>query len=344
MPKGYELTSFYDTQRAVQRKVYSREIKQLSGVIKEYGYLNNNLYGLIISAVNNGLEDNLGYLTQYMHGISKSDIGVNQSSRLQDFMSPLELRANAMAIRKACLKISKLGAYATVNQIRQIAYDAGQSVGLEFQSLKIAKSGQFAMQINSPVLSTTPIIKKYDKSLLNGTVPKGESIKYTDYRETERESLIIANKQMFSKVKDELTRLGMVDKSNRKTAFKMLNLAYYYVADPQASSMEMVTLLFAEDQYNKDMFHHTELGMNLQKLTMAYSTLKNMSYASTNDIYAQMYKVGTKAREGVIAGYKMLPEMFTGFYDMYAISEKQTVAKRQQLEEARKAKKSNYKE
>ncbi|MDY2695717.1 MAG: hypothetical protein SOV27_00965 [Eubacteriales bacterium] len=344
MPKGYELTSFYDAQRAVQRKVYSREIKQLSGLIKDYGYLNNNLYGLIISAVNNGLEDNLGYLTQYMHGISKSDIGVNQSSRLQDFMSPLELRANAMAIRRAALNISRLGSRATINQIQQIAYDAGQSVGLEFQGLKITKNGQFSMQINSPVLSTTPIIKKYDKALLSGTVPKGESIKYTDFRQTEREDLILANKQMFAKVKDELTRLGMVDKSNRKTAFKMLNLAYYYIADPQASSMEMSTLLFAKEMYNKDMFHHTELGMNLQKLTLTYNALKNIPYASTNDIYSQMYRIGTKAREGVILGYKMLPEMFTGFYDMYAISEKQTVAKKQQLEDSRKAKKSNIKE
>ena len=75
--------------------------------------------------------------------------------------------------------------------------------------------------------------------MLSGTVPKGESIKYTDFRQTEREDLILANKQMFAKVKDELTRLGMVDKSNRKTAFKMLNLAYYYIADPQASSMEV---------------------------------------------------------------------------------------------------------
>ena len=124
----------------------------------------------------------------------------------------------------------------------------------------------------------------------------------------------------------------------------MLNLAYYYIADPQASSMEMSTLLFAEDMYNKDMFHHTELGMNLQKLTLTYNALKNIPYASTNDIYSQMYRIGTKAREGVILGYKMLPEMFTGFYDMYAISEKQTVAKKQQLEDSRKAKKSNIKE
>lgn len=337
MPRGYELTDFYDVQRAVQRKIYSREIKKLSGIIKDFGYLNNNLYGLIISSVNNGLEDNMGRFAQDMHHMSKQDIGVNLSSRLQDFMSPLELRANSMAVRKARINISKLGRNVSVSQIQQVAYDAGQSVGLEVQTLKKCKDKSFSMQINSPVLSTTPIIKKYDKALIKGEYPKGYPVVYTDIRESEREGLILANKIMFTKVKEQLVRLGLVDKSNKKTAFKMLNLGYYYIEDPMGASLEPAVFCFS-DNYDKKLYHHTELSMNLEKLTMAYEKLITITNASVDTIYKSMFAIGIKARNVVVSEYRMFPEMFSGFYNIYSIAEQQNAINKQRLEDARKAK------
>ena len=337
MPRGYELTSYYDALRAMQRKIYSKEIKKLSGAIKDYGYLNNNLYGLIISSVNNGLEDNLGELTQYMHHISRADIGVNQSSRLQDFMSPLELRANSMAIRKAIVAISRLGTNATVNDMQRVCYEAGQSVGLDFQDLKICKKRDFSMGIASPVLSTTPIIKKYDAALQKGTYPKGEPILYTDYRNVERERLILANKQAFMQIKEEFNRIGLFDKCARINAFKMLNLGYYFIEDPKSGSLEPAVLLFGN--FDKTMLTQTELSMNLEKLTMAKNMLGTLtSDTSRQIVYKKMYAIGEKARNQVVATHRMLPEMFSGFYNMYSESEKINVAKKTQTNALSKAK------
>lgn len=340
MPRGYELTSYYDALRAMHRKIYSKEVKKLSGVINNFGYLNHNLYGLVISSVNNGLEDNLGELSQYMHHISKADIGVNQSSRLQDFMSPLELRANAMAIRKAVIAISRLSNKATVNDMQRICYEAGQSVGLAFQDLKVCKKGEFNMQLFSPVLSTTPIIKKYDKALKQGTYPKGESIVYSDFRNEEREDLILANKKAFMSVKDELYRIGLYEKGQVKNAYKMLNLGYYFVEDNGCGSLETSVLLFNKD-FDSKILYHTELSMNLEKLTMAIQMLKTLPKNSdAQTVYTKMFRVGEKARNQAIATYKMLPEMFSGFYNMYSIAEKTNVIKKEQIDSARKAKTS----
>lgn len=336
MPRGYELTSYYDAQRAMQRKIYSKEIKRLSGAIKDFGYLNNNLYGLVISSMNNGIEDNLGEFTYDMHHISNSDIGVNQSSRLQDFMSPLELRLNSMAVRRAYTSITRLGSRATVEQMQNACYRAGQSVALEFQNLKRGDRvrGVFSMRLDSPVLSTTPIIKKYDKSLILGTYPQGEPLVYSDRRQQERSSLINQNKIVFNEVKEELERLGLIDKASKKNAFKMLNLGYYYIEDPRTSALEIVSIL---DTVNNDTLYHTELAMNLEKLAMARNLLKTMPKGTSSEkIFTELYRTGFKARQMEVEQYGMLPEMFTGFYAIYSEAEKIHAIKKDQETQARK--------
>ena len=338
MPRGYELTSYYDAQRAMQRKIYSKEIKRLSGAIKDFGYLNNNLYGLVISSLNNGIDDNLGEFTYDMHHISNSDIGVNQSSRLQDFMSPLELRLNSMAVRRAYASIIKLGSRATVAQMQDACYRAGQNVALEFQNLKRGEhvKGVFSMRLDSPVLSTVPIVKKYDKALVKGNYPDGEPLVYSDVRKEERKILINQNKIVFNEIKDELTRLGIVDIAGRKTAFKMLNLGYYYIEDPKTSHLELSAFLITKDNL-EDKLYHSELGMNLEKLTMAKNLLKTFDKgASTDKIYSSLYQMGYKARHLVTEKYGMFPEMFTGFYKLYSEAEKIHAIKKEQETEARK--------
>ncbi len=338
MPKGYELTSYFDAQRALQRKMYTREIKMLSSAISSFGYLNNNLYGLVISALNNGFEDNLGDLTAYIHRPSVADIGLNESSRYQDFMSPLELRANSIAVRRAIEEIVKLSSRATVEDMQRVCYEAGQSVALEFQNLKFGKKGEFKMELKSPVLSTKPIIKKYDKALINGTYPKGEPIVYNDFRDSERQALINANKLKFNEILRELSRFGINDVSSRITAFRHLNLDYYYIEDPKGSSLEMASLLFYKD-FEPNVLYHTELSMNLEKLTMALSMLKKQKdNASIHYVNCRMGEVGQKARNIIISTYKMLPEMFTGYYNVYSRAEKKTAIQKQQLADARKAK------
>lgn len=337
MPRGYELTSYYDAQRAMQRKIYSREIKKLSGAIKDFGYLNNNLYGLVISSLNNGIEDNLGEFTYDMHHISSTDIGVNQSSRLQDFMSPLELRLNSMAVRRALASITKLGSRATVQQMQDACYRAGQSVALEFQKLKRGPNVKnvFSMKIASPVLSTVPIVKKYDKALVLGTYPVGEPLVYTDYRKDERKRLVLQNKILINEVKEELSRLGLFDAGSQKTAIKMLNLGYYYIDDPKGSALEMSELL--ANDIDENLLYHTELSMNLEKLSMAKNALRAIQGRPNADyVYTQLYQIGYKARSMALQTYGMLPEMFTGFYHVYSKAERTHVIKREQETLARK--------
>ena len=337
MPRGYELTSYYDAQRAMQRKIYSKEIKKLSGAIKEFGYLNNNLYGLVISSLNNGIDDNLGEFTYDMHHISSTDIGVNQSSRLQDFMSPLELRLNSMAVRRAFANISKLGSRATVQQMQDACYRAGQSVALEFQNLKRGPNikNVFTMRLPSPVLSSVPIVKKYDKALCMGTYPVGEPLEYTDRRKEERTYLVRQNQIVLNEIKDQLLRLGLYDVGSQKTALKMLNLGYYYIEDPRGSSLEIATL-FAKD-IDESLLYHTELSMNLEKLSMAKKLLQTLNIGtSSQTIYTQLYNVGDKARSIVVQTYGMLPEMFTGFYHIYSQAERVQVIKREQETLAKK--------
>lgn len=337
MPRGYELTSYYDSMRAMHRKIYSKEIKRLSGAIKDFGYLNNNLYGLVISSLNNGIDDNLGEFTYDMHHISTTDIGVNQSSRLQDFMSPLELRLNSLAVRRAYANITKLGARATVSQMQDACYRAGQSVALEFQNLKRGDrvKGVFSMRLDSPVLSSVPIVKKYDKALVKGTYPQGESLVYSDIRQDERKYLINQNQIVFNEIKDELSRLGFIDTGVRKTAFKMLNLGYYYIEDPKGSALEMASLL--NRGLEEEKLYHTELNMNLEKLTMAKNLLKTYNKGvSIEKVYTDLYHTGFKARQMVVEQFGMLPEMFSGFYKVYSEAEKIHAIKKEQETAARK--------
>ncbi|MBE7075045.1 MAG: hypothetical protein E7376_03615 [Clostridiales bacterium] len=329
MPRGYTLTSYYDAARAMHRKIYSREIKRLSSVIKTYDYLNHNLYGLIISSINNGIEDNLGELSSKLHHVSRADIGVNKSSLLQDFMSPLELRLNAIAIRSAYIEISRIKNNCRLSDIQDICYRAGQNAALNFRTLKQGKN-IFDMQINSPVLSTKPIIKKYDEALKLGTYPKNAPIEYTDYRKEERRQLLIQNQIVFNNIKEELTRLGFVDKASRKMAFKMLNLGYYFVEDPKTGSLELTTLLYYD--YLEEQFEHTELEMNLEKLGMAKERLKTLKPGiSYNAMLSEMYKTGHKARAIIVQEHGMLPEMFPGFYQVYSEAEKINVINKERF-------------
>ncbi len=344
MPKGYVLNSYYDAQRALQRKIYSKEIKLMSSVINKFGYLNSNLYGIAISQIRNGLEDNMGRLTASLHQPNKSDIGLNSNSRYQDFMSPLELRANSIAVRKAMNAVDSLGLRATVEDMVRACYEAGQSVGLEFQNLKICNKDVFCLKAQSPVLSTTPIIKKFDKALIANTEPKGDSLEYTGIQKEQKEDLINANKQKFLEVKRELDKFGLITPSEKINAFKSLNLGYYFVEDPKSSSLEMAALLFS-DKYNPSIFYYTELCMNLEKLTMAKNMLEKLNKNLTPiRVYVELFECGKKSRNMAISTYKMLPEMFTGFYNSYNEAERINAIQKEKLQSARKIKKDDIKE
>ena len=53
MPRGYELDKYYDAMRAVNRKIFSTQIKILSGILDKIGYRHADSYKLIISSINN---------------------------------------------------------------------------------------------------------------------------------------------------------------------------------------------------------------------------------------------------------------------------------------------------
>ena len=118
MPRGYELDKYYDSLRAVNRTIFSKQIRILSGTLDKIGFRSADTYKLIISSLNKGIYDNLGDLYERTHfGNNPANyIGLNKSSYDQDFMSPMELRMCAMAVRRAQKRIEKLkGSYSLKN-------------------------------------------------------------------------------------------------------------------------------------------------------------------------------------------------------------------------------------
>lgn len=326
MPRGYQLTSYYDAQRAMHRRLYSEEFKKLSSQIKKFGFYNYNVYSLLIDSLNNGIYDTLAKteLLDKCHHYSSSDVG--QSHLMQDFMSPLELRLNSLAVRKARNALEKATNYNTIDDLRTLCYRMGAQTAKEFLRLKFRGNGVYNLEIKSPVLSSVPIVKKYNSALLKGTIPQDVKIEYRDIRQQERQTLITANTRVFDDIKDKLFSIGC-DPTKIALTFANLNLGYYAVSP--TSTLELASLL--KSGFDATSITHAELSMNLEKLTMLKNALKNVqAITNTNDYYKFVVSIGAKARDMAIEQYKMLPEVFSGFYNLYSRSE-QNKLKAQQI-------------
>lgn len=318
MPRGYQLTSYYDAQRAMQRKIYSEEFKKLSSQIKRFGYYTNNLYSLLIDSLNNGIYDTLAKteLLEKCHHYSSSDIG--QSHLMQDFMSPLELRLNSLAVKRARLALENATNYTTVADLQRTCYKMGAYTANEFLRLKFRGNGVYNLEIKSPVLSSAPIVKKYNSALLKGTIPQDVKIEYRDVRQQERQTLIKANKRVFEDIKRKLYSIGC-DVKLISATFANLNIGYYSI---KADALMEVATLF-QPEFDVSTLTHAELSMNLEKLTMLSNSLNSVEKITDYQKYAKyVMSIGSKARDMAITQYKMLPEMFSGFYNLYSNAQK----------------------
>ena len=323
MPRGYELNKYYDALRAVNRKIFSREIRILSGVLDRIGFRSADSYSLIISSLNKGLYENLGSLYQNTHfgNNSQNYVGLNKSSYEQDFMSPMELRMCAISARRAAKLIASLKAPFYLRDIQNLCYSAGEETASEFIFLKQGKN-EFNMRIQEPVLSTKPIIKKYDHSLIMGTLPKSERFLYKDQlMKQQKKELILKNNYAFMEVKKRLVELGISSQSLRQTAYARFNSGFYEMDAGNTHTLEITKIILTDKA--EDYVSIEELKFNIDKLNIMKNTLDRVDQGFPfNNIFKILEKAGSNARYLLISKYGTLPELYSGFYHTYIDADK----------------------
>lgn len=317
MPRGYVLDNLDDAKRAMFRKIYTEQIKQLSGAIKKMGFYNSDVYGIVIDSVKAGIYENLGDLFhESVHTGRNRFLGTNKSSIPQDFMSPLELRLNSVAIKRALEGLDKFEkSRFSLQDVRTIGYEAGTEIASEFRCLKTDLDGQ-NMSAKSPTLNVQPIIKQYNKSLVLGTLPKGQIFTTTD--PFEKDGLVYRNVDTFGKIKQKLIELGMVSSAQRVEIFTLLNSNYYDISLAPGNHAEICYNLMTNEKI-KDYISPDELFLNFNKLHSFYQSISTLNRgASRRDICNMAVISGDKARELAMTKRGVLPELLNGFYYTYS--------------------------
>lgn len=326
MPRGYELNSYYDTMRAINRKLYSSQIKKLSGLIDKLGLRNSDAYRLIIASINDGVYQNLNdlYNRTYFGSAYRPDIP--KSAYAQDYMSPMELRLNAIAVRRSAKAIEKLsGSRFSLKDVQDICYAEARGVAEEFNLLK-QDVDEFNMKITQPAVSTKAIIKKYDHNIVLGTLPKGELFTSDNMQEIENKQKLIAyNNSIFAQIKNELIARGMTSASMRQTAFARFNMEFYETDVATTHTLEISKILITDKAY--DYVSERELIINIEKLKIMNESLQQLSSnASFSEIYSKLQRSGKMARHITLQKHKTLPELFSGFYHTYIDADKKIIS------------------
>ncbi len=326
MPRGYELNSYYDAMRAVNRKLYSSQIKKLSSLIDRLGLRNSDAYRLIIASINNGTYENLDslYNKTYFGSAYKPDIP--KSAHAQDYMSPMELRLNAIAVRRSAKAIEKLsGSRFSLKDVQDICYAEARGVAEEFNLLKQGLD-EFNMKIAQPAISTKAIIKKYDHNIVLGTLPKGQLFTSTNSEEVENKRKLIAiNNSIFSEIKNALIGLGMSSATIRQTAFARFNMEFYETDVATTHTLEISKILITDKAY--DYVSEQELIINIEKLKIMNEAVQKIQRGTSfADIYNKMQKSGKLARHIIMQKYKTLPELYSGFYHTYIDADKKIIS------------------
>lgn len=329
MARGYQLETYYDSLRAINRMIYSNQIKTFSSLISKLGLREADAYRLIIAAINDGVYQNLDRLYNKTYHASYEKPGVTKSSQAQDYMSPMELRLNAIAVRRATIAIDKLnGKRFSLRDVQDICYAEARSVAREFYYLKQG-SGEFNMKLALPVASTKSIIKKYEHALVLGTLPKSKTfVGETNLEKEEKQRLIIANNKLFSIIKIRLIALGMTSMSMRQTAFARFNVEFYETDVARSHTLEISKILITDNA--GDYVSNEELQINIEKLKiMKNSVDKIQTGTSFGHIYQSLEEAGKNARHIIVQKYKVLPELFSGFYHTYIDSDKRLLPQKE---------------
>lgn len=322
MARGYQLDTYYDSLRAVNRMIYSGQIKTFSSVISKLGLKEADAYRLIISAINDGVYQNLGSLYNRTYHASYEKSGVAKSAQAQDYMSPMELRLNAIAVRRATMAIERLnGKRFSLRDVQDICYAEARSVAKEFSYIKQG-AGEFNMKLALPTASTKSIIKKYDHGLAMGTLPKSKTFVSENQTENKkRQTLILENNRLFSEIKTQLIDLGMASMSMRQTAFARFNMEFYEADVARSHTLEISKILITDKA--GDYVSTEELNINIEKLkimkNVVYKLQKGTSYVH---IYQALEEAGKTARHIAMQKHQTLPELYSGFYHTYIDADK----------------------
>lgn len=324
MAKRYKLNTYYDSMRALQRKMFTREFKKLSGYLKKFECVGPEDYRLIIAEINKGIYENMdkNIFDKSYNAVQTSETtGLTSNSNAYDFMSPIELRVNSIAIRLVINRIASLNKQLTdIPTLQEISYFAGQDASRELHKLTFEK-GCFQFHMNKPIQNVKPILKQYNKALSKGNWITGDEVHYKDNRANQVPTLVKLNNKCFNDIKKLLNMKGF-ENSEIQQIFRSLNCSYYCYESPNAYPME-VSVLF-EKNPNSKTYRYTELYMNTQKLNYFKTTLeKYSSRFSDLELFKQLaFSTGMKCRKYMIDNYKMYPEMFSGFYNICSYSEK----------------------
>jgi hypothetical protein len=232
----------------------------------------------------------------------------------------MELRLNAIAVRRATKAIKKLqGRRFSLKDVQDICYSEAHSVANEFLMLNIGKD-EFQMQNPKPRLSAKPIIKKYDHALVMGTLPKGKTFVQTNEEET-KQMLIRQNNMLFSSIKNRLIQLGMTSMPLRQSAFARFNGEFYETDAGVTHTLEISKIIITDNA--QDYISIEELELNCDKLKIMDNALARISVGMPyNSIYSDLEKAGAKARQILLQKYKKLPELYNGFYHTYIDADK----------------------
>ena len=316
MARGYKLESQYDALRAINRKMYSRQIKNFSGLIQGIGFNTNDAYRLIIASLKDGIYQNLGsrYSKTY-YGKSQS-MNLPKSAKAQDYMSPMELRLNSIAVRRAEAEIRALfGKKFTLKNVQDICYAVGSEVASTFAYLKDG-GNEFNLRLEAEPISANAIIKRYDKNLTLGTLPKGMVFDYeSPEKKQEKAALILENNRLFGMVKKRLIELGLSTIPARQMAFARFNGEYYETDAGRSHTLEITKIILSN--HAEEYISIPELKMNCDKLKIMLDSLNKTSINIAPVIYANMEKAGSLARHIILQKYNTLPELYSGFYHTY---------------------------
>lgn len=320
-----ENQEFYDALRAMHRKLYTQEVKLFFREVNGLR-LKKEFYAYLIEQVKKGVYENLpdDFYNKSSMVLDKDNLkGFNKSSIAQDYMSPLELRINTLALRRA-MRFIKTTKTNDPEIIEQLCYNAGMNSALELVKLR---PGFAELNFDSTKIQTSSktLVKKYNKQLkMKAKLP---NVFYTTFESNINSVIKYRQKcqEEYDAIIQKLTQQGF-NKVQINTIFESLNSAYYDVSHISSTPLEITKFFTVIDENN---FKSEDIKMNYEKLAMLHQRIKVA--INNNSLKDNPYKlakaVGVIARDNAIKNHRVLPEMHKSFYFLYAVAEKIRIEK-----------------
>jgi len=310
------MNNVYENNRALQRIIFTNEFNKFRKILSKQGFNASHIYKDAYLKIEAGIYENLDsyYEKCVVANFKKDELSNNKYNTYLNFMSPLELRLNSIALKNAYTNLCHYE-YLRLDTIYKICYEAGLNSSNDI--LKINKNFLKTLKAEEPLKNSNKIVKKFNNSLKKGTIPTN-GIFHTNSPEIKKD-LINKNKAMFAYIKDYLVNVLKIESSSeRKQLFKEFNLGYYFLDYNIDSSLEISTLLF-DKKFSPELITISELKINLSKLYFIKNTLENLkSKKSLKQLSNILNYNGKYLRNKIIEKEQILPEMFSGFYYIYS--------------------------